>query len=289
MRPLVFERYVQPARRRPQLWRLVLGLLLCGLVYAAVVAAVFVASVMWSRRTGGAPLVTPWTPGGTLILLATFVGMALGPMVAVRLLHGRTAGSLFGPAARVLRDFVAATAITGAVLGVALAFWALRYEAVPNLEAGLWLTLLPLTLLGLVVQTGAEEVLFRGYFTQSLAARFKARAIWMGVPALAFGLLHLDPFAARGVELWAIVGGAAVFGLLAADLTAVTGSLGAAWGVHFANNLVAIAVLSTKGTITGLSLYVTPYDMAQVDPQVLVGDAVLLVLGWVVIRRALAR
>ena len=111
----------------------------------------------------------------------------------------------------------------------------------------------------------------------------------MGVPALAFGLVHLDPFAARGAELWAIVGGAAVFGLLAADLTAVTGSLGAAWGVHFANNLVAIGVLSTKGTITGLSLYVTPYDMAQVDPQVLVGDAVLLVLGWVVIRRALAR
>jgi uncharacterized protein len=49
------------------------------------------------------------------------------------------------------------------------------------------------------------------------------------------------------------VGAAATFGLIAADLTARTGSIGAAWGFHFANNTMAITILATDGTITGLS------------------------------------
>ncbi len=50
-----------------------------------------------------------------------------------------------------------------------------------------------------------------------------------------------------------------------------------------------MALVATDDTITGLSLYVTPYSMADADAAVLVGDLALLLTGWFLCRRALAR
>ncbi|MFV2002616.1 MAG: hypothetical protein ACC619_06500, partial [Paracoccaceae bacterium] len=73
------------------------------------------------------------TPAGSLLLLASFLGMALAPMVAVRLIHKRTVASLFGPAATVIRDFVTAAGIVAAISAVFLLFWSLIFDPVPNL------------------------------------------------------------------------------------------------------------------------------------------------------------
>ncbi len=296
--PLVtpaFERFVEPARRRPQIWRLVVGFILAFGIYVAWVIGVL-ALGYYVLAPGGDPvlwvsrMVEADTVEGTLILLATFGGMALGPMVAARLLHKRSAGSLFGPRVRVLRDFVIAAGIVFAVMGVSIALWSFSYDAVPNLSWTTWLAVLPLTLLGLLVQTGAEEVLFRGYLQSQLAARFRSPLLWLVLPSLVFGIVHLDP-ATGGDNTWLIVGAASIFGLLAADLTARTGSIGAAWGFHFANNTVAIALLATDGTITGLSRYLTPYTMAELDGSVfLIGaDVFMMLLAWFLVRRAVVR
>ena len=80
-------------------------------------------------------------------------------------------------------------------------------------------------------------------------------------------------------------------GLFAADLTAKTGSIGAAWGIHFANNFNGIALIATDGTITGLALYLTPYSAA--DPDLLgwsvVPSFLLLAASWYLTRRLTAR
>jgi len=296
--PLVtpaFERFVAPARRRPQIWRLVAGFVLAFGIYVAWVIGVL-ALGYYALAPGGDPvlwvsrMVEADTVEGTLILLATFGGMALGPMAAARLLHRRSAGSLFGPRVRVLRDFVIAAGIVFAVMGLSVLLWTFSYDAVPNLPWTTWLAVLPLTLLGLVVQTGAEEVLFRGYLQSQLAARFRSPLLWLVLPSLVFGIVHLDP-ATGGDNTWLIVGAASIFGLLAADLTARTGSIGAAWGFHFANNTMAIALLSTDGTITGLSRYLTPYTMAELDGSVfLIGaDIFMMLLAWLLVRRAVGR
>jgi len=290
-----FDRFVDPARRRPQLWRFVVGLVVAIAIYilwtVAVIAAAYVLlaegadPILWTQS-----LVDADRPGGTLVLLLTFVGMALGPMAAARWLHGRRAGSLFGPRVRTLRDFVVAAGIVFAVLGVALGLWTLEYDAVVNLPLSTWALILPLTLLGLLVQTGAEEVLFRGYMQSQLAARFRSPLVWLVLPSLLFGIVHFDAVTA-GDNVWMVVGSASVFGLIAADLTARTGSIGAAWGFHFANNFMAIAVLSTGGTITGLARWVTPYTLAEYDasaPAILF-DVAMLVVAWWLVRRAVAR
>jgi uncharacterized protein len=212
-----FERFVLPARTRPQLWRLVVGLILAIVIYTLWVIAVL-AAAWFTIGEGRNP--TVWASGiaeadepvGTLILLLTFVGMALGPMLVARWIHKRPAGSLFGPRVRTLRDFAIAAGIVFAVLGVSLGLWSFQYDAVPNLPVSLWLLLLPLTLLGLVVQTGAEEVLFRGYLQSQLAARFRSPIAWLVIPSLLFGIVHFDPTRA-GDNAWLVVASAATFGL----------------------------------------------------------------------------
>jgi len=114
--------------------------------------------------------------------------------------------------------------------------------------------------------------------------------VWMLVPALLFGAAHFDP-ATNGGNALIIVGATALFGVLAADLVRVSGSLGAAWGFHFANNVMAILVISANGTITGLSLFTTPYaasDTVALPVQVSL-DLATMILAWAVLRRVVRR
>ncbi len=159
----------------------------------------------------------------------------------------------------------------------------------PGLSFGTWILILPIALIAIAIQTGAEELLFRGYLQQQLAARFASPVVWAVLPALIFGLLHFDPASAGG-NVWLVVGSAALFGLMAADLTARSGSIGAAWGFHLANNMFALTVIATQGTLTGFALYLTPYDISDTEAirALIPVDLGLMVLTWFLIRRAVA-
>ncbi|MGR3344939.1 MAG: CPBP family intramembrane glutamic endopeptidase [Paracoccaceae bacterium] len=289
-----FRRFIAPARRRAQIWRLVLGVVVMTAVYLAGVTVILVA--IWigvgSHNWPGwaVEMVNAATPVGTLLLLASFIGMVLAPMVAVRLVHQRSVRSLFGPAVTVIRDFCIAASIVAAISAILLLVWSFQFDAVPNLGFERWLSFLPLAVAGLLVQTVAEELVFRSYLTQQLAARFKSPLIWMIVPSLAFGLVHYSPQSA-GENAWLVVAAAGIFGLIATDLTRITGSIGASWGFHFANNLAAILIIAVDGTIPGLALYLTPYgaDDTTYLPMLIIGDLALMVLAWQILRRALRR
>ncbi|MEL7345400.1 MAG: CPBP family intramembrane glutamic endopeptidase, partial [Pseudomonadota bacterium] len=132
--------------------------------------------------------------------------------------------------------------------------------------------------------------LFRGYLQQQLAARYKSRIIWMLAPSLIFGLVHFSPTFPLTTALYA-VGAATAFGLIAADLTVQSGSIGPAWGMHFANNCFAALILAPRDTIEGLSLFLTPYSMADevIAPATVIVHATVLIVTWWVIRRLIRR
>ena len=119
---------------------------------------------------------------------------------------------------------------------------------------------------------------------QQLAARFTARLVWMGGPALGFALLHYDP--AAGAMAWGIIAVTLIFALVAADITVRTGNLGAAMAVHFLNNFSALTVLGIDGSLSGLALYVTPFGLSDHGPLALaLGlDIVALLLVWRLLR-----
>ena len=293
-RSSAFEAYVAPARARNQIWRLLLGLALVVLVYLAWLLGTGALAwrligddAMAGALAGLAAGTTPWS---LVVLLFTFLGMGIGAALAVRLLHRRRVSSLFGPLRRVLADFLAVGLLAGVVFGAALFLWPGFGDLVAATDPGLWWRFLPLALLGLLVQTGAEEVLFRGYLQQQLAARFRSALAWAVVPSVAFGLVHFDPVTMGG-NAWLIVLATAFFGLVAADLTARTGSLGAAWGLHFVNNFFALFLVTMGGALDGLALYRLP-DLDPAGPELvplLALDLVLLGLVWLVARHWLRR
>jgi len=260
--PLVFDRYVAPARLRPQLWRLLLGVVVVICVYTGWMAAIGLG--LWAAlglEQLDASLNSVGlgrTPLALIGLLFTFVGMALGAFAAARWVHKRSVASLFGPRDLVLHDFALGVGLF-MVVAIPSALIVLELvDVTPGVAWSTWALFLPLALLGLLIQTGAEEVLFRGYLQQQLAARFLSRWVWMVFPSILFGLVHYAP-AEMGQSAWLLVFATGFFGLLLADLTARSGSIGLAWGLHFANNVIAILIFTTGEELDGLAPFRLPF------------------------------
>ncbi|MEM9343016.1 MAG: CPBP family intramembrane glutamic endopeptidase [Pseudomonadota bacterium] len=291
-----FEAFVAPARRTSQLWLTILGLVLAVLIYTFLIVIMFL--ILWVVL-GADPdpemlwlleMIEAKRPMDMIVLLLTFFGMAGGIMAVVAMLHERPVWTLFGPGSVVMQDFVVAALVTSAVMGTLMTLWFQFNEPIPNIDLYTWVSLLPFVLVLIAVQTGAEELVFRGYLQQQLAARFASPVVWLILPSLLFGFAHFD-ITKAGSNVWFIVAATGVFGLLAADLTARTGSIGAAWGFHFANNCFAILLIVTDGTLTGLGLYKTPYDIsdAEVVRATLPFGVLMMIAIWFILRRLLSR
>ena len=157
-----------------------------------------------------------------------------------------------------------------------------------DLTVQTWFAWLPFAALAIAAQTGAEELFFRGYLQSELAGRFRSPVVWIGLPAVLFGLAHVIPgLPLQNIALY--VGWATLFGVLAADLTARTGSIGAGWGFHFANNAVALLFVATPGTITGLALYLSERGLGEPVAVTfsMLYDLAIILFVWVLIRRLL--
>lgn len=294
------EIFVAPARARPALWRLGLGVVLIVLVWIAGAIGTLLAGwasgavlpdarfdvAIWLEAAAGGT-----RPDALALLLLTFGALALGTWLAARLLHGRGLRSLIGAGRGGAARFaigVLAIAVPGA-LGLLLPFGP-EIETDVGLPLRTWLVWLAPALLLLALQTGAEELAFRGYLQQQLAARFRSPLAWLIAPSLLFGLVHWDGVT-FGPNAPLIVAAAGLFGLIAADLTARTGSLHAAWGLHFGNNALAVLITATPGPLSGLALTRLPLDLT--DPAVMrpliALDMAGLVLAWALARWALSR
>ena len=293
MRTPEFNAYIAPARLYPQIWRLVLGILLILFIYAGFMGLVFWAGFVYATPSGFQDWATAvfitQDPIPTLIMLFTFVGMALGPIIAAPACHMRGPGTLFGPFGVTIRGFLTATIVALLVMAISGIVSLNMEPVIPNLPLNEWLGYLPYALPLLLIQTSAEELIFRGYLQQQLAARFRSRFFWMVLPSALFASLHWDP--EMGNIKWLVVGVTFFIALIAADLTEKTGSLGAAIGLHFANNTFALLFISVQDTITGLALFTTPFNKSDTSelPLALAIDLLLLLVIWRILRIALDR
>lgn len=252
-----FERFIEPARAYPQLWRLILGVILATAVYLAftmaiiVIANAFGLSLFAAMNGAGGPLEAS-------VLLFSFLGMSLGVIAAAKIFQNRDLMSLLGrDRSKVRRHFIVAATIMFVLSVMVQAVYLMLQEPIPYTPIVVWLLLLPTSLGLILIQTSAEELVFRGYLQQQLAARFSSRWVWWVLPSVLFGMLHYEP-EAFGPNTWLVVVDTALFGLVAADLTARTGTLGAAIGLHFANNAMIFLFLAPVDDINGLALQLSP-------------------------------
>jgi uncharacterized protein len=287
--------FFAPALPSAALWRLVLGLVGASALYLFLSQLFFQLAYGLAGPEGeslSGDMMAGKTPLAMYLLLFSFGLMIFATGASVRLLHHRSFGSLFGPSRAALRQGgrVAAFLALLTVVTYLLPPWDMGGTFEANMPLGRWLMLLPLSLLAVLVQVSAEEVLFRGYIQQQLAARFRSPLIWMVLPAALFALGHYLPDAA-GQNAMLIALWAGVFGMLMADLTARAGSLGPAIAVHFWNNVSAIVLVSLPDDLSGLALYLAPFSMADeaATRSWLPVDFAMMLVAWLTARLAIRR
>ena len=283
--------FVEPARARVHLWRVAFGIILIAAIFLALSQMIFGtilsalspsvrADILGSENTGQ-------TPGAVLFMLCQLGLLGVATAFVCMMLHNRQPGTLFGPVGKARQQFLSVSVILAIVVGALFLLPPYGYgePLVRNLNFGLWLALLPFALIALLLQVGAEEVLFRGYLQQQLAARFDTPLVWMLVPSLLFAWLHYLPQSAGSNALTiAVLSG--VFGLIAADLTARSGTLGPAIALHLFNNIQAILFVSPKDSMSGLALYTLPFGL---EDEARLAALLPVDLGWMLVAWLAAR
>ncbi|WP_147109635.1 CPBP family intramembrane glutamic endopeptidase [Tateyamaria sp. syn59] len=261
--------FIEPARDRAQLWRLALGIVLVA-GFFLVLSNLVIGTILGVLEPQTASTIvrdaqTGRTAGGMLLLLFQLGLLAVAASMVVVMVHKRGPATLIGPIGLAVRQF---GAVLFMLVLLTIALWLLPPYDIGegtltlNMSPGRWLLLLPIAVVAVLVQIGAEEIVFRGYLQQQLAARFRSPLIWMIAPAALFGAGHYLPDSAGSnaltIALWATM-----FGILMADLTARSGTLGPAMAVHFANNISVMVLTATPDEMSGLALYVLPFGMAD--------------------------
>lgn len=252
-------RLVDPARAYADIRLLLIGVL--------VIEVVFLASVhLMGPFLTLVPLAPPddvlsgSTPRGLLIQLSSFAILGVAVVAACHVLHGRGFFSLIGPPQTAIRQFLRVGLFLAALV-LLLEFLPADAELLEQAEMRplpQWLAILPLALGALLIQTGAEELFYRGYIQQQLAARYSQTWVWLVVPSLLFAFAHYTP---EGPQIEAVqyVIWSFFFGLAAADLTARSGTLGPAIAFHLVNNALAFLLYGDAGGAdSGLSLFLFP-------------------------------
>ncbi|MDX2483226.1 MAG: type II CAAX endopeptidase family protein [Pseudodonghicola sp.] len=286
------ETLVAPARRGAAVWRLLAGLGLIALIIFGLNTVLQTVVYATAPIGWAGDLVTGHRPGPMLILLGSFVFVIVAVFAAAHLVQRRAPLGVIGPPGMAVVQFWRVLRLLG-LFGIVLLIlppYDMGAPLLPNLALGRWLVLLPLALIAILIQTSAEEILFRGYLQQALAARFSHPAIWLILPSGLFALGHFVPSEA-GANAGLIAIWAGCFGILMADLTARAGTLGPAIAVHFFNNITALLFFATPESLNGLALYILPFSASDTGPMRawLAVDFALMVLTWLVARIAIRR
>jgi membrane protease YdiL (CAAX protease family) len=273
--PPGFEAFVDAARAgRLGLWRFAFGIAAIGIVGGL---GLFGVAFIWLvallvRNDGLLPedevqeyvgsLMSGDSPGAVALVLTAWAALWLGTWIAVRLFQRRRLATLFNAGARIFwSDFLRAAVATlvAALLieGVSILLGAGPVISRGTVSLDRWLIWLLPVAAAAFVQTTAEEIVFRGYMLQTLAARFRSPWVWVFVPFLLFVAIHFD-FAASAPINFLAMAFAGAFALVATMLVWRTGNLGAAMGMHFLNNFLAFSLIGNEGFLSGEALFLYP-------------------------------
>lgn len=204
----------------------------------------------------------------TTILLLSFAGIWIGVFALRFWLHGLTPATIWGWSRRFeARPFWGGVlcALAGRVVFIPLMLGYLALSGnlammqaaeaavADSARSGppdgfLWMAILlfPLTIL----QSGAEEMLFRGHMTQILAARWRGAVwLWAGLPLLLFSGLHVTSVTPdMGLSLMSVqILFAAGMGVMTLAMTRAEGGISGAVGFHAMNNYIVFLLLFMEG------------------------------------------
>ena len=266
-RSSAFDAYVGNAAEGPNsLPRILLAGLLIVVVWVVGTLVALVAGAVLAVLWSGEPSPTSfdgfmealersrlWVPS----LLLSVTSLWLGLRMALRLMHRRRLSGLYGAGHRVNRTQFRRGLAAGIVVAIVSVLVGLLIDpeiSATGIDPLMWLAVVPFMLVIIFAQSSAEELLFRGYLMQALADRFRSPWVWALVPTLLFASIHWNPAATLHMNL-AGLGSIAALAAALALLVWKTGNLGAAFGAHTGNNIVALLLVAPEADYGPLSLF----------------------------------
>jgi membrane protease YdiL (CAAX protease family) len=188
-----------------------------------------------------------------LALFMSFIISFFAIPLLVKFLHQRPAWSVAMPrlgfdAWNFVTGFWVATVIA-LVSGVVFSLVGMMpLEANPDFSWGTVIVVGLIGLVGIFIQAGSEEMLFRGYFTQFTRRFTTNKYLFLGIPALLFAVPHLANISAFGGGILVLVP-YFISGVLYGWAAYRTGSLWLGLALHLSNNWTGLVFVGTKGDV----------------------------------------
>jgi uncharacterized protein len=180
-----------------------------------------------------------------------FIFLMLGMFIAMKLIHQRRFRSLVSADASLKwsRFFTGFGVWTiGLAIIITISYLTSPQDFAWTFSWQSWLPLLVMVLVFTPIQTAAEELLCRGYLTQSLGLLTRNRLLLIALPNMLFALAHFsNPEMNRGPVFSALYYWG--FGAFAALLTLRDNRLELAMGIHAANNMIGFLFVNTKDSV----------------------------------------
>ena len=268
--------YLQWARRgKPGFFRYLAGALLV-LAISLFFGQIF--SVV------GALLAVSRSAAATIVLTTFFgfiVSFLLIPLIPA-LLNRRPWWSIAMPARKI--------EVTNLVVGASIAIvtmvslncigWLIKPDAFhfENRDPGSWILMLLPVALAFFVQASTEEMVYRGYLTQFVAAFTRSPLLILGIPAFIFSLPHFGNVAGASGFLGLLP--YVVMGLMYGVIAWRSGSLWMGAGVHLANNwFVTMFVGNAAENLPKVPLFTTHSSSSPLELVVSMVIQGLIVVG----------
>lgn len=225
------------------------------------------------------------------LMLASFPGTLVGLYLVQKFIHKRTIVSLHTAASninwmRILQCILITWAVFGtlAAIGHFSGFSALK----ANFDPSRFFVYALVTLIFIPLQSGTEEIVFRGYLNQGFGHFISNKWIVFTITSVMFAAMHLaNPEAQSGAEKGMVthllvMSQYFMFGFFLSMMVDYDNGLESAIGVHAGNNMFAAMFVNYEGSVLPTpSLFIaTP----NADTDAIVGLLSLAFLTWIVYR-----
>lgn len=204
---------------------------------------------------------------GYLLLLLGFVAMFFAFKWLISPFHKRTLTETINGRDHLRRGRIGmGMMVWGAMMLITLLIGLLtspeNYQFQPH--PGKFMILLLITLLVLPFQTSFEEIFFRGYLTQGLAAATRSRWGTVIIISLAFGLMHAANPEVKEFGFWISMPQYVLMGLILGVVSILDDGIELALGIHFINN--AFFALFTTHSASALQTDAL-FMVREINPQ----------------------
>ncbi len=203
---------------------------------------------------------------GLVLVIIPFIVALITVILLLKPLHRRSLKDVINGTTTIRwSHFVFSFFIWAIILGVMLVVDYILDPSnfVMQFDMTRFVILVVVSLLLFPFQTTYEEVLFRGYLAQGVAAWTRNRWLVVLLPSLLFGFMHIMNPEVKEYGFWLTIPQYVLFGVIFGIITVLDDGIETAMGAHAANNIFMSILVTNKASVLQTSAL---FEQQRVDP-----------------------